>query len=200
MSLELSSSEKEYLNVTDLKQYAFCPRIPYFQHILGYEERVTESMLEGRVSEEEFEKREKRRKKFAKKLEAEEKVFNIPLCSPKLELMGVVDCILIRGSEIIPVEFKASKKPKKLKENHLIQLAAYSILAEEFYGKIVRKAMIYYEKTDEFMEIRITKEAKQRVLKLLEKLKEMLKEENLPEVNQPKSKCANCGYRKICLP
>ena len=200
MRLLRQLSSEYFITATDLKQYAFCPRIPYFQHVLGYNERVTESMLDGLGSEEAFREKEKRRRKLLKKIPAEEKVFNIRLCEPELGLMGKLDCAILSKHEAIPVEFKASKRPKKIGENHLNQLTAYAILLERHYGKIVRKGIIYYEKSDEAIEIEITQKRKRHVLKLLKELKTTLEQGLLPETNQPKTKCQNCGYKKICQP
>ncbi|RLG08303.1 MAG: CRISPR-associated endonuclease Cas2 [Thaumarchaeota archaeon] len=71
---------------------------------------------------------------------------------------------------------------------------------EKFYRKIVRRVFIYYEKSNELVEIEIAEERKKHVLKILRKLRETLSQECLPVVNQPLVKCLNCGYRKICLP
>ncbi|MEM2613867.1 MAG: hypothetical protein QXO15_06520, partial [Nitrososphaerota archaeon] len=58
-------SEDDLLNlipVTWIKQYYFCPRIIYYLGVSGYDERLTESMIEGKEfhSSEEWKARRRR--------------------------------------------------------------------------------------------------------------------------------------------
>lgn len=194
------SSSDEPLSVSDLKQFVYCPRIPYFMHILGFRERVTECMKEGVESEDRLVRLEERRRKLAKKLNVNGKLFNVSLYSERLGLFGLVDCVVVHGSEASPVEFKSSSKPKKVSENHLIQLVAYALLLESCMKKVSKKGYIIYEKHDELLEVSITEGLKRYTIKKIDEMKRVIAEEVFPETKQPASKCVSCGYRKLCQP
>lgn len=194
------SSSNEPLSVSDLKQFIYCPRIPYFMHVLGFKERITECMKEGVESEDRLVRLEERRRKLAKKLKVDVKLFDVNLYSERLELVGIIDCVVMHGMEVSPVEFKSSSKPKKVNENHLIQLVAYALLLESCMKKISRKGYIVYEKSDELLEVNITEGLKKYTMRKIEEMKEVIAEEVFPETKQPAFKCISCGYRKVCQP
>src|SRR2546425_11137107 len=50
------------LRVTDLKQYAYCPRIPFYQHVMGFTGKPTYKMERGRDAQAAIEALERRRK------------------------------------------------------------------------------------------------------------------------------------------
>src|SRR3989449_10948861 len=50
------------LRVTDLKQYAYCPRIPFYQHVMGFTGKPTYKMKRGRDAQAAIEALERRRK------------------------------------------------------------------------------------------------------------------------------------------
>ena len=47
--------------VTDLKQFVYCPRIPFYQHVMGFHGKPTYKMGQGRVAQDAIESLEKRR-------------------------------------------------------------------------------------------------------------------------------------------
>ncbi|MEM4545837.1 MAG: CRISPR-associated protein Cas4 [Nitrososphaerota archaeon] len=194
------SLSNEPLSVSDLKQFVYCPKIPYFMHVLGFRERITECMKEGTESEDRIVRLEERRRKLAKKLNVDVKLFDVNLCSEKLGLVGTIDCVVVRGMEVSPVEFKSSPKPKKVSENHLIQLVAYALLLESCMKKVSKKGYIVYEKSDDLLEFSITEKMKRYTMKKIEEVKRIIAEEVFPETRQPASKCTSCGYRKVCQP
>ena len=48
--------------VTDLKQHAYCPRIPFYQHVMGFQGKPTFKMEQGKIAQTAFEALEKRRR------------------------------------------------------------------------------------------------------------------------------------------
>ena len=48
MSLQTDTSPKFELTVSDLKQWAYCPRIPYYHHVMPVEIVRTFKMERGR--------------------------------------------------------------------------------------------------------------------------------------------------------
>ena len=194
--------EDENLNlipVTWIKQYYFCPRIVYFLGVLGYEERLTESMIEGKEFHVDEEKRVLHRKTLGgeKKEPVKTCISRLPAVSKRLNLYGVIDEIAETKEGLIVVENKWIKAPKKPHPGHLYQAAAYAMLAEEILGKPVRSIMIRYVRSNKSFKIPLTDEIRKHVIWVTSKIKSIIENEKLPKIRTTK-KCKNCGFIKVC--
>ncbi len=191
---------EDYITVADIKQYFFCPRIVYFIHALGIKERSTGSMEEGREQHEKLRKKEERRLTLALKRRWGKwnKKFGVRLSSPRLGLTGILDALLERNGEYVPVEYKIAQAPRRPPPNHYYQLVAYSLLVEENYNILVRRGLIYYSQNDKILEAYITEQAKQYLIySILPKIREITHGE-YPDTKQKAAKCKNCGYYSYC--
>ena len=96
-----------HLTVSDVRQYVYCPRIPYFRLGLRLPHRfVTAGMQEGILAHTETTEREHRRNLRAYGLEDGERLFDVQMDSPCLGLGGRLDMVIRHHHEVIPVEFK----------------------------------------------------------------------------------------------
>ncbi|MFH8038858.1 MAG: CRISPR-associated protein Cas4 [Candidatus Aenigmatarchaeota archaeon] len=194
-------SEDEFIHlipVTWIKQYYFCPRIIYYLGVLGYSERLTESMIEGKEFHLSEEKKAKRRKSVAgeRKEQAKSVLSRLLITSEKLGLYGIVDEVYEINNGLVIVENKFMKSPKKPYPSHIYQAVAYAMLAEEKIGKIVRKIIIKYVKDDKTFEIPLTEDLKKHVQWTVSRIRSIIEKEKLPRGNY--KKCKNCGFIKIC--
>lgn len=183
---------------TWIKQYYFCPRIIYYLGVLGYSERLTESMIEGKEFHLSEEQRAKRRKSVAgEKKEPAKCVWSkLPIASEKLGLYGIIDEIYETENGLVIVENKFMKAPKKPHPGHIYQAVAYAMLAEEKIGKIVRKIVIKYLKSNKSFEIPLTEDIKKHVQWTISRIKSIIEREKLPRGND--KKCKNCGFIRTC--
>jgi len=192
-------SDDDWLSPCDVKQYFFCPRIPFLTRALGVRERETWSMEEGKEKHEELRRKEARRVTVAlrRKWKGWKKEFGVYLKSEKLRMSGYLDALLTNGSEYVPLEFKDAEKPpgKKPPPNHYYQLVAYALLIEDVLNILVRRGLIYYAKSDALIEVIITQEAKGYVMKIIQKIRRFIEIGTPP---QPSKKCSNCGYKLYC--
>ncbi|MEM2960836.1 MAG: CRISPR-associated protein Cas4, partial [Candidatus Bathyarchaeia archaeon] len=129
---------------TWIKQYYFCPRIIYYLGVLGYSERLTESMIEGKEFHSSEERKAKRRKSVAgeRKEHAKSVWSKIPVASKKIGLYGIIDEVYETDNGLVVVENKFMKAPRKPYPSHIYQAVAYAMLAEEKLGRIARKVVI----------------------------------------------------------
>lgn len=111
------------------------------------------------------------------------------LTSKILGLKGRIDRVKF-GEEIEPYEIKTREN---IFEEDKVQLAAYSLLLEEEFGKRIGRGIIEVKDREE--EIEITEELKNRVLEIAEKIRHM---ENAEFQNNFK-KCKSCDLRKECF-
>tara|TARA_Y100000310_G_scaffold239285_1_gene242868 strand:+ start:298 stop:1077 length:780 start_codon:yes stop_codon:yes gene_type:complete len=109
--------------------------------------------------------------------------------SEQLGLKGRIDRIEFQE---IPIPYEI-KTRDKIYYSDKIQLAAYSLLLEEEFGKKIEKGIIETKSSQE--EIIITEELKNKVLELAEELRNMSE----PEYQNNFSKCKNCEFKKQCF-
>lgn len=104
-----------FLEVTDLKQYACCPRIVFYRYCLPKIRPVTFLMEEGIRRHWDEEEREERRTLRNYGVTAGERVFRLNLRSTRLGLSGQLDLVIATPSrsdpkaEAIVVEYKYSE-------------------------------------------------------------------------------------------
>jgi CRISPR-associated exonuclease Cas4 len=124
--------------VTDLKQYAYCPRIPFYQNVMGFVGKSTYKMQRGRESQAAIEGLERRRKLREYGLLQGRRHFGPWLYSKSLGLSGKLDLLIETDDACYPVDFKyTTGRPH---HNHLLQLAGYSLLVSAEFSKPVPPA------------------------------------------------------------
>ncbi|MCZ7668794.1 MAG: CRISPR-associated protein Cas4 [Chloroflexi bacterium] len=135
-------SEPFMFRVIDLKQYVYCPRILYFHTVLPAVRPLTYKMEAGINAHTQEEGREKRRSLKSYGLTTGERSFNVPLYDAESGLSGELDMLIETETELIPVDYKQSKKPGK---HFKMQLAAYGRLLAQTHpsGKSVKRGFLY---------------------------------------------------------
>lgn len=120
--------------------------------------------------------------------------------SDKLELKGKIDRIEIHENKQIPVEIKSGNAPREgVWESHLIQIAAYMMLMQEKYGNKVGVGKVHYLKNLEDREIKMNPALFDDVVKLKNKVKELLSSKQIPDFCGNENKCESCGLKKECF-
>lgn len=185
--------------VTWIKQYHFCPRIIYYLGVLGFIERTTESMLEGREFHFNEERKLKRRSTLAGGRKEKVKALwsKLHVVSQRLGLYGTIDEVAELDSGLVVVENKLMKAPKKPYPGHIYQTIAYAMLAEEALHKPVRRVILKYLRDKKLFEIPVTEDLKRHVLWTISRIKSIIDNERIPRETSHK-KCINCGYKKMC--
>src|SRR5690625_3753846 len=126
-----------------IRQHVFCPRIPFYNEVLSINpgDRPWQSQGVSYHKRQEMLVRRRRLERFGLS-EATLKT-NISLYSEKKSLHGICDALLINEEQVVPLEFKLSSsfQPRR---GHILQLAAYGVLAEEQFGKPCVQMFILY--------------------------------------------------------
>src|SRR5438067_1551509 len=121
--------------VTDLKQFAYCGRIPFYQHVMGFHGKPTYKMEQGKLAQLAIEALEKRRRLREYGLSEGIRHFGTALFSNALGISGKLDLLIETETACFPVDFKyTTGRPHW---NHQLQLAGYSLLISEHFGKPV---------------------------------------------------------------
>lgn len=185
------------LQVTDLKQWLYCPRIVYFTYNWPGVRPTVYHIEEGRLRhEEERERLRRRRRRRLFGLPPGEYLFDVWHLSETLRLSGRVDLVILGEDEAIPVDFKDSVRPQA--SHFRWQLIAYALLVEEKLARPVRRGFVYSLPRRRAHEVRITPRGRNRVKHTLHEMVQVLQSEALPPGPESTAPCVACEFRRFC--
>jgi CRISPR-associated exonuclease Cas4 len=196
MNLEHHSPRQFELTVTDLKQWMYCPRIPYYHHVMPVEIARTYKMQRGRDVEAAVEAMEKRRGFRRYGLERGERRFGVWLHSAALELSGKLDLLIITEDACYPVDFKDTEGG--VRYNHRIQLAAYSLLVEENLTRPVPIAFVYLVPSRQLVTVPVGAKEREEVTRAIAEMRRVIEQENMPSPTPVRARCVACEFRNYC--
>ena len=119
-----------------------------------------------------------------------------PLFHAGLGLTGKPDYLVQHNGQIIPVEVKSGRAPEAPYDSHIFQLASYCLLVEKTYGRRPPYGIIHYNNRD--FAVDYTEELESKLLDLLVEMKRDGHKADVPRSHEQASRCARCGYRKVC--
>ena len=199
-----SDVAEDFVSVTDIKQYIYCPRIVYFDRVLRAKPIFGSQQGDSKELHEDYVAKEMRRKDaiyYSPEFVGAGKLMFSSLCSSTYGLQGNVDCIIktARG-EYIPVEYKNMNSDKgRVCMQHKYQLVGYALLIEDNFNTVVKRAFVDYIPEELILQFEITPTMKIFVKRVLGHIRRIIKEEELPPVRVARYKCGGgCGHRQIC--
>ena len=119
-----------------------------------------------------------------------------PLYYQALGLTGKPDYLIEQNGQIIPVEVKTGRAPDAPYDSHIFQLASYCLLVEKTYGKRPPYGIIHYNDRD--FAVDYTQELESRLLDILIEMKRDDHKRDVPRSHEQASRCARCGFRRVC--
>jgi CRISPR-associated exonuclease Cas4 len=119
-----------------------------------------------------------------------------PLFYQPLGLTGKPDYLIQQNGQIIPVEVKSGRAPDAPYDSHIFQLASYCLLVDKTYGKRPPYGIIHYN--DRNFAIDYTQELESKLLDILAEMKRDGRKSEVLRSHDQASRCARCGFRKIC--
>lgn len=193
--------ERVIFTVTDLKQYAYCPRIVFYTYCLPLVRPVTGKMEEGKIAHEAVREREQRRTLRVYGLEEARRHFDVAVFSWELGLSGRIDLVLeVEGKggrrEWIPVDYKQTER--RAGPHLRRQLTAYGMMLEETWGGEVRRGFLYSLLARRAEEVPLTSALRQAVREIVAVMREMVERERMPEPPPSRRACVNCEFRRFC--
>jgi CRISPR-associated exonuclease Cas4 len=184
------------VTVTDLKQWAYCQRIPFYRYVLPVAPAPTYKMERGKDVQAAVEALERRRGFRAYGLMEGERQFSVWLHSERLGLSGKLDLLIVTPDACYPVDFKDTEGGAR--RNHRLQLAAYALLAEETFGRPAPRGFIYLVPRRAVTMIELTETDRQEVREALAAIRRTIAREELPAPTPVRAKCQVCEYRNYC--
>ena len=184
------------LRITDLKQFAYCQRIPFYQHVMGFHGKPTYKMEQGKAAQSAIEALEKRRRFREYGLAEGRRHFGVSLYSRELDISGKIDLLIETADACYPVDFKyTTSRPR---HNHLLQLAGYSLLVAQHFSKPVPAGFIFLIVEDVTFRFPMTAELLSEARAALSAMQDSIEREIFPEPTAVRARCADCEYRNFC--
>lgn len=184
--------------VIDLKQYVYCPRILYYQTVLPQVRPVTYKMEAGIVAHEQAAGREKRRSLRTYGIEQGQRYFHVPVYNAGLLLSGEIDMVIETAVELIPVDYKQSRRVAK---HHKLQLMAYGRLlelADPKEERAIKRGFIYLIPQRQVVEVRFTPALRRQLEAALQSMRQIAAVQRVPETAVTPAQCVDCEFRRFC--
>jgi CRISPR-associated exonuclease Cas4 len=186
----------DLIPVTDLKQWAYCPRVVYYHRVMPAPPRPTYKMREGLAAQDLIENLETRRTLREYGLDDARRRFGLWLDNRELGLAGKIDLLLEAKDEIAVVDFKlTSGEPG---QNHRLQLAGYSLLAETALGVPARRAFLYRIPDNRIFPEPVTEQLRRAVKTAVADIRRTGDTQFCPEPTEVRGRCLECEFANYC--
>jgi CRISPR-associated exonuclease Cas4 len=113
-----------------------------------------------------------------------------------LGLRGRVDLVIETADEVIPVDYKNSRR--RAGPHVRRQIAAYGMMVEEEWGKPVRRGFVYSLLTRRAEEIIVTERLRRGVREAVAAMREIVERERMPAPPRSRRPCVDCEFRRFC--
>lgn len=190
--------ERFSLPISMLRQHCFCPRIPFFQLMLGMQPTGPLWLHQGTDHHTREEMLTKRRKlsRFGISQQNFRFLENVKLFDADLGLHGICDGVIITDTEVIPLEFKLSETLPPLGAR--LQLASYAMLLERKEKRPVLRGFVLYGRRGRTLEVAIDSAIRETVLTVADTIREECKKAIAPHTAASEAQCAQCEYQNFC--
>ena len=112
-------------------------------------------------------------------------------------LVGKPDYILERDGELVPVERKSRKlSAAGAYEGEILQLAAYCVLVEEHFARLVLVGRLLYRNRS--LDVPFDDRLRAKLDDALRALREADRLEEVPRCHTSSGRCRACGFRDSC--
>jgi CRISPR-associated exonuclease Cas4 len=185
-------AEDHPLIVTDLKQFAYCPRVVFFERCLPRIRPRTYKMDAGKDEHAREQQRSIRRSLRQYGLIDGERLFDVRCTSEALGVTGIVDEVIrTPDGTLYPVDYKMAKRASR---NHRLQVATYALLLETD----APHGYIYLMPKREVITVKLTDKLKKAVIDQLSVMRDMIAHERMPEATRVRRRCMGCEFRRFC--
>lgn len=188
--------------VTDLKQWTYCPRVVYYRYCLPDIRPVTDLMRLGITSHRDEVGREERRSLRTYGLTVGERAFDVELRSERLQLRGRLDLAIAvpdstsPNAEAIVIEYKESER---VDATHFkLQLAVYGLLLEEVWGLPVKRGFLYSIPLRQATPVPLTPTLRRKAEDTCGALRAAVVQERMPPPPASRRPCVSCEFRRFC--
>lgn len=186
----------ESVPVSLLRQWAFCPRIPFIREVLGQHNtppRWVGQGLDFDLLQQQL-ARDRRFRSF--RLESYRPLRNVALSNPSLGLHGYADLVLLGDVDLIIGDYKLEAGP--VRRGTRLQLAAYGLLAESEFRRPARGLMVISGKPMRVQWLDMNDALRSETLAAVDALAQVLNHPHMPASDAGPAKCSVCEHLNLC--
>ena len=189
-------AENYSIPVNLLRQWYFCPRIPYYQELLGTQVVRPPWVKQGNEYETIQQKLFKRRNLSRFGLSEGTLHTQVHMNSSEEPFHGIADLIIETAAYVYAVEVKLNID--KVGKGVVAQLVALSMLAEEHYQKSATDAFILYGRQSQVKCLSVDSDMRKEVRQTAYQIQDMLISGVKPSSPATEYQCAQCEYLNYC--
>ncbi len=178
----------DLIPVSLVKQYAYCPMIPWIMSVTGFTEHPTPSMESGRMDagwKEAVAERLRLPRPWRVEFEAR---------STRLGLSGRVDIVAGRGPYVV-VEVKRYARRMAWSRHFRAQLMVYALLVNDVLGPVREAVLVMGNRSWVYT---VTQEDLRNASRMVEEARRIAFSEEPPHVAASPRMCGYCWYRRFC--
>ncbi len=183
--------DDEYLPLSMLNAFAYCPRRFYYEHVLG-EMVVNAHVLEGRLRHERVDAG------GAERVEGDLIVRSARVYSDRLRLTGVVDLVEEGSDGLVPVEYKKGRGGHWLNDH--VQLCGAALCLEERLGRSIPAGYVFYFGPRRRERVEFAAELRRTTEQLVEAAHQLARASQIPPPLAEDRRCRDCSLEPLCLP
>lgn len=188
---EIMCHESDYIMLSALQHYQFCPRQCALIHI---EQQWAENRYtaEGKVL---HERADSKKSEWQGGVRI---VRSLPICSRRYGLSGQADVVEFHSDDsVFPVEYKRGR-PKTDRCDE-VQLCAQALCLEEMLDLSITGGALYYGQKRRRKQIDFDEDLRRLTIGIIQQTREMIESGHTPAAQYDR-KCDSCSLLSICLP
>jgi len=191
MSFEASTDH--YLRVNEIKNYVYCPRIPFYALCLQLDRETAVSRI-GLENEAKVKQKMKRRQHALHAVHDGIRHFDVEVVVHELGLIGSLDEVIETPEGVYLVDYKDTDTDYGYWR---IQMMAYQmgIIAQ---GAKVLGTYIYTIPDSQYHALKLTKTHTTKLETIVKAIHAMLENEICPPPTPHTNKCYQCQYNRFC--
>lgn len=182
---------EEYLPLSMLNQFAYCPRRFWLMYVQG-EMVINAPVLEGTLQHERVHTAGQAAE------DGEVRYRRLYLWSDRLQICGLADLVEERAGVWLPVEYKHGKQGQW--GNDQIQLCAQALCLEERTGTIIPAGEIFYWGSRRRVPVVFDAALRAETEWTITAIRALITAGVVPAPEQPYAKCRECSLEPVCLP
>lgn len=184
--------------MTDVCQYAYCPRTAYFTYVIPLPQPLPSAVgiQNERITKDSLNRLLRSRAVAKHRLEGHRIHWRISMHSERHGLSGLLDLVIELPDRVYPAVIKQAPGP--FRPHHRLFLAAYSLLAAETFARPADVAFFQASPSGQTWSVRSQQEDLERLSRTMDSIRRMVATERTPQVTRNRSRCAECEHRRFC--
>ncbi len=169
-------------------EYAFCPRAAWLAFVAG-QFQPNEFTVEGALLHRRVHRPagpEGKPQRFRK----------VPVWSRHYGIYGYADLVELRGTAVVPVEYKRGKAKVSLSDQ--VHVALIGLCLEEMLGVCIPRGFLFYFGSRRRVEVSLSLELRRTAVRAVHETRSLVAQPEPPPA-QPGPRCHGCALAPACL-